>query len=169
MGGKRVCIIGCGNYGSACAKLLAAFGCFVIGVNRAGSAVNGFDEMFAFDHLAKAVGDADVVICALPLTEQTEGILNADLFAACKRGCVLVNLSRGRIAVQVDMIRALESGQLGGAVLDVFETEPLEAQSPLWDMENVVLTPHNADAGDGVAKRLLAVVCGNLEGELGKA
>ncbi len=163
--GKRVCVMGCGNYGRACARLLAAFGCLVVGVNRTGEAVVGFDEIFAFDRLKEAVADADVVVCALPLTKQTKGVLNADLFSACKRDCVLVNLARGGIACQSDMIAALTDGRLGGAVLDVFETEPLDQESPLWDMENVVITPHNAYAGDGVAKRLLEVVCRNLEGE----
>lgn len=169
LSGKRVCVMGCGNYGRACAGLFAAFGCRVIGVNRTGEDMEGFDEIYAFDSLKQAVADADIVISALPLTEQTEDILNADLFAACKRGCVLVNLSRGRIVRQADMIAALTGGQLGGAVLDVFETEPLDENSPLWDMDNVVLTPHNAYAGDGVAERLLAVVSRNLEGEMDRA
>lgn len=166
LSGKRVCVIGCGNYGRATAKLLAAFGCHVIGVNRTGELTHGFDAIFAFENLGQAVADADIVISALPQTAQTKGALNADLFAACKRGCILVNLSRGSIVREQDLIAALTGGQLGGAVLDVFETEPLGENSPLWDMENVVITPHNAYAGDGVAERLLAVVCKNLEGEL---
>lgn len=166
LSGKSVCVLGCGNYGRACANLLAAFGCSVIGVNRSGEAVSGFERTFAFDRVKDAVANADIVISALPLTEQTRGALHADLFGACKKGCLLVNLSRGSIVCQQDMIAALQNGQLGGAVLDVFETEPLEAESPLWDMENVVITPHNAYAGDGVAQRLLDVVCDNLEREL---
>ncbi len=166
LGGKRVCVIGCGNYGRALAKLLAAFGCYVIGVNRTGDPAHGFDEIFAFENLGQAVTDADIVISALPQTAQTKGALDADLFAACKRGCLLVNLSRGSIVCEQDLIAALVDGQLGGAVLDVFETEPLGENSPLWDMENVVITPHNAYAGDGVAERLLEVVCKNLEREL---
>ena len=166
LSGKRVCVLGCGNYGRACARVLAAFGCFVIGVNRDGAAIEGFDRIYAFDRMIEAVADADIVICALPLTKQTRGVLNAKMLAACKKGCVLVNLSRGSVVCEQDMIAALQSGQLGGAVLDVFEQEPLPATSALWEMENVIITPHNAYAGDGVAKRLLDVVCSNLEGEM---
>lgn len=166
LSGKRVCVLGCGNYGKACARLLSAFGCKVIGVNRDGTVVEGFEQIFAFDRMIDAVADADIVICALPLTEQTRGVLNADVFAACKRGCVLVNLSRGCVVCEQDMINALQSEALGGAVLDVFELEPLPASSPLWDMENVVITPHNSYAGDGVAQRLLEIVSRNLEGEM---
>ena len=166
LSGKRVCVLGCGNYGKACARLLSAFGCKVIGVNRDGTVVEGFEQIFAFDRMIDAVADADIVICALPLTEQTRGVLNADVFAACKRGCVLVNLSRGCVVCEQDMINALQSEALGGAVLDVFELEPLPDSSPLWDMENVVITPHNSYAGDGVAQRLLEIVSRNLEGEM---
>ncbi len=169
LSGKRVCVLGCGNYGKACARLLSAFGCKVLGVNRDGTAVEGFEQIFAFDRMIDAVADADIVICALPLTEQTRGVLNADVFAACKRGCVLVNLSRGCVVCEQDMINALQSEALGGAVLDVFELEPLPDSSPLWDMENVVITPHNSYAGDGVAQRLLEIVSRNLEGEMANA
>lgn len=166
LGGKRVCIVGCGNYGKACAKLLSAFGCYAVGVSRTGEPIDGFDEIFAFDCLHEAVRGADIVISALPLTEQTRGVLNGKLFGLCKRGCILVNLSRGGVVCEREMIEALHSGLLGGAVLDVFEAEPLSPASPLWDMHNVVLTPHNAYAGDGVAPRLLRTVCDNLAKEL---
>ena len=166
LSGKRVCIVGCGNYGKAAASLFAAFGCTVVGVNRTGKPQEGFAQTFAFDQLHMAVADADILLCALPQTEQTVGVFNRALFASCKPSCVLVNLSRGGVCNQADMMHALQSGALGGAVLDVFEVEPLAADSPLWDMENVLITPHNSYAGDGVAQRLLGVVQGNLEREL---
>ena len=165
LGGKRVCVIGCGNYGRACARLFSAFGCFVVGINRTKETVEGFAEVYEMTRLKEGLRHADVIISALPLTEQTRGLLDADAIAACKRGAVLVNLSRGGIVCERDMINALRSGELGGAVLDVFETEPLDADSPLWEMENVVITPHNAFAGDGTAERLLALICDNLAAE----
>ena len=166
MNAKRVCVVGCGNYGHACARLFSAFGCFVTGVNRNAQKMPEFDEMFDIMRLKKALENADIIVCALPLTEQTRGLFDKEVLAACKRGAVLVNLSRGKIVCEQDMILALQSGQLGGAVLDVFDVEPLDKDSPLWEMEQVILTPHNAYAGDGMEKRLLDVVCRNLEREL---
>lgn len=166
LSGKRVCVLGCGNYGRRVAGLLSAFGCRVIGVSKSVEQLPSFEKIYTFAQRTDAVADADIVISALPLTEQTRGVLNADLIAACRRGCVLVNLSRGGIVCEQEMLAALQSGQLGGAVLDVFEQEPLPKTSVLWDMENVVITPHNSYAGDGVAQRLLDVVCRNLKGEL---
>lgn len=163
---KRVCIVGCGNYGRACARLFSAFGCFVTGVNRNGETMPGFDEIFDIALLKVALEHADIVVCALPLTNQTCGLFDSEVLAACKHGALLVNLSRGKIVCEQDMISALQSGRLGGAVLDVFAAEPLDKESPLWEMEQVIITPHNAYAGDGTAKRLLDVVCRNLEGEL---
>ena len=164
--GKRVCVVGCGNYGRACAQLFSAFGCFVTGVNRTGKPEAGFDEILDIAHLKTALERADIVVCALPLTNQTCGLIDSEMLAACKRGAVLINLSRGKIVCEQDMISALQNGHLGGAVLDVFAAEPLDKDSPLWEMEQVVITPHNAYVGDGMAKRLLDVVCHNLEREL---
>ena len=123
----------------------------MLGVKRtAVSAVSAdFDEAHTLDALDALLPRADIVIGCLPNTRETAGLLTAERLHAMKAGAVLVNVGRGSLAGTDDLVSALQDGHLGGAALDVFETEPLPADCPLWDMENVLLTPHIAGPSFG--------------------
>ena len=161
LGGKTVCVLGCGSVGTACAERFRAMGCRVLGVNRTVRESTAFDAVYPFDQMDDVLAQADVVIVTLPLTDETRGLLNAARFAAMKPGAVLVNIARGALVDEGALLDALE-GKLRGAVLDVFETEPLAPGSPFWDRENVLLTPHNSFVGDGNAARLDTLILENL-------
>jgi phosphoglycerate dehydrogenase-like enzyme len=150
--GKAVGIFGYGSVGSECAKRFEAFGARVVGVNTTSTP----------DKADLLLRESDIVICALPLTESTRHYFNAERINSMKPSAVFVNISRGGIVDTDALAHALYEGRLGGAVLDVFEEEPLEKGSPLWDMENVVITPHNSFVGEGNEERLWGVISENL-------
>lgn len=150
--GKTVGIYGFGSVGSECAKRFGAFGARVVGVNSS----------WAPDKSDFLLRESDIVICALPLTESTGQYFNAERIGLLKPTAVFVNLSRGGIVDTIALTHALADGRLYGAVLDVFEEEPLGTESPLWDMENVVITPHNSFVGEGNEERLWGVIRENL-------
>jgi len=160
--GKTVGILGCGSVGTECAKRFAAFGCHVIGINRTGKHSQCFDSVVSIEQLDVVLPKVDVLILALPLTQQTTHLIEKSCFEKMKTGAILVNVSRGAVVDTNSLIQALEN-KLGGAVLDVFESEPLDKENPLWDMENVILTPHNSFVGDGNRRRLYSVIKKNLE------
>ena len=140
-----------GDIGANVARRLKVFGATVLGVKRtAVSAVPAdFDEAHTLNALDALLPRADIVIGCLPNTRETAGLLTAERLHAMKAGAVLVNVGRGSLAGTDDLVSALQDGHLGGAALDVFETEPLPADCPLWDMENVLLTPHVSGRGFG--------------------
>ena len=150
--GKAVGIFGYGSVGSECAKRFEAFGARVVGVNTT----------WTPDKADLLLRESDIVICALPLTESTRHYFNAERINSMKPSAVFVNISRGGIVDTDALAHALYEGRLGGAVLDVFEEEPLEKGSPLWEMENVVITPHNSFVGEGNEERLWGVISENL-------
>jgi phosphoglycerate dehydrogenase-like enzyme len=161
--GKTVCVVGCGNVGSECAKRFKAFGTRVLGVDIVKPKSEFYDEYFPFEEMSEALGEADVLVLTLPLTKKTENLFDSKTFALLKKDALLVNISRGKVLNQQDLITALSDGKISGAVLDVFETEPLEENSPLWDMENVIITPHNSFVGENNLARLKEVILKNLE------
>jgi phosphoglycerate dehydrogenase-like enzyme len=160
--GKMVCIVGCGNVGTECAKRFNAFGCKVLGVDLYPREDIAYEKMYALENLDEALSQANVVVLTLPLTEETRYMMNDGRFAKMKDGSVLVNIARGAIVDEKALLKALDE-KLLGAVLDVFEEEPLSA-SPLWEKENVILTPHNSFVGDGNENRIFQVILRNLEG-----
>lgn len=158
--GKKVCIVGCGSVGTECAKRFLAFGCEVIGVDLFPREDENYSSMSGLDMLEDILSECDVVVLTLPLTEETNHLLNESRLARMKRGAILVNIARGAIVDTEALIQALPN--LGGVVLDVFEEEPLSEESMLWDMENAIVTPHNSFVGDGNGKRLSKVILENL-------
>lgn len=160
--GKRVCIIGCGNVGTECAIRFKAFGCKVIGVDLFPRDDLNYDDMVSLSKLDEQLSVADVIILTLPLTENTKYIMNRERFAILKKTSVIVNISRGAVVDMEALIEVLPT--LGGAVLDVFEEEPLDNENPLWHMRNVIITPHNSFVGDGNKDRMTKVVFERLEG-----
>jgi phosphoglycerate dehydrogenase-like enzyme len=160
--GKQVTILGCGNIGQECAKRFAAFGCRLVGLDVFEADLPNFDRVCHISQLEQVLPQSDVVVLTLPLTEQTRHIMDSRKFDLMKKGAILVNIARGGVVDTQSLIAALQS-HLGGAVLDVFEEEPLNENSPLWDMENVLLTPHNSFVGDNNSERLSAVIMENLQ------
>lgn len=158
--GKRVCIVGCGSVGTECAKRFRAFGCEVFGIDLFPREDEHYEEMLGLDKLEDVLMESDIVVLTLPLTEKTRHLMNEAKLKQMKSGTVLVNIARGAIVDTDALIDALPN--IGGAVLDVFEEEPLSEECPFWDMENVIVTPHNSFVGDGNGKRLDEVILGNL-------
>ena len=159
--GKTVAVVGCGSVGTECAKRFQAFGCQVLGVNRTIRDNPFFNTMVQMDKLNEVLKEADVVVLSLPLTEDTRYLMNGQRLFHMKEGAVLVNVSRGAVVDEKALIKALKE-RLGGAVLDVFEEEPLSGENPLWEMEQVILTPHNSFVGDENIKRLAESIMINL-------
>jgi len=160
--GQTVCILGCGSVGTACAKRFAAFDAHVIGVDLLPKENRFFEKIYPVEQLNEALPLADVVILTLPLTEQTRHMMNSDRLSRMKAGSVLVNIARGALVDTAALQAALQT-HLSAAILDVFEEEPLPPESPLWDMQNVIITPHNSFVGDGNGKRLWQLIERNLE------
>ena len=161
LAGRTVLIIGCGSVGSECARRFSAFGCRCLGLATTGRQQESFEAVHPMDHLEELVPLADILVLALPLTEQTRHLFDGAMFARMKAGSILVNLSRGAI-VDTEALLAALSGPLSGAVIDVFETEPLPEDSPLWDAENLILTPHNSFVGEHNHARMMETVIRNL-------
>lgn len=149
--GKTVVIVGCGSVGTECAKRFRAFGCRVIGINRtAGRDLPCFDRVVGLEQLNGQLRSADVVIVSIALTEETKGIVKSKYM---RSDAVLVNISRGSV---------VEWSGNCPAVLDVFDHEPVEKDSSLWEKENVILTPHNSFVSDNNGQRLWQVIRQNL-------
>ena len=160
--GRTLGIIGLGAIGTEIAMRATAFGMRVRGVSRSGNAVPGCAVARTADRLADVLPECDFVAVALPLTDETRGMLSEAAFAAMKRGAYLVNVSRGGVVDEAAMMRALASRRLAGACLDVFETEPLPADHPLWSMRNVIVTPHIAGMRQDYVDRLVDLFVDNL-------
>ena len=141
---RNIGILGFGELGKACADALIYLGFNVAGWSRTEKSHPGVQCYFGSDQLDGILESSDVLVCLLPLTTETRGILNAELFAKLPEGACLINAGRGNLQVETDILDALKSGQLGSAALDVFETEPLPRDSQLWDHPDVFITPHVA-------------------------
>ena len=161
MYGKTVLIVGCGSVGTECAKRFSAFGCNVLGVDLYPREDKNYNKMVTLDLLDNAISDADIVVLTLPLTDETYHLFNDKRLKRLRKNAVLVNISRGAVIDTVALIESLPN--IGGAVLDVFEEEPLPQKSPLWNTENVIITPHNSFVGSGDNRRMSNVIMMNLE------
>ena len=166
--GKRACVIGTGSVGSEIAKRLNAFGVNVYGIDLHPRQDSDFVKIMPPDSLSEYISQADIVILSLPLTERSFHFFGKTEFDKMKPGSVFVNIARGTLTEPNALIDVLKSGKLCGAVLDVFEEEPLDESSPLWDMENVVLTPHNSFVGENNNRRLFELIVSNLKTQQGE-
>jgi glyoxylate/hydroxypyruvate reductase len=166
LGGRTLGIVGAGKIGAEVARVAQFMGMTVLGVKRV---VAGIDpatlhlhELYAPDRLPEVLRRAEYLVLITPHTDATERMIGATELALLPPGAVLINIGRGALVDQSALIAALQSGHLGGAALDVFDTEPLPATSPLWDMPNVLVSPHSGSTSDRENDRLTDLFCENL-------
>ncbi len=160
--GQCAVVVGLGPIGRNIATLLKVLGMRVIGARRSAEPVAPCDRTVAYDRLGDVLPEADWLILCCPASPLTRGIANAAAFAAMPAGSHFVNVARGEIVVEADVIAALASGHLAGAYLDVFEHEPLDPASPLWDMPNVLVSPHTASHSLGQNEAIFEIFLDNL-------
>jgi glyoxylate/hydroxypyruvate reductase len=162
--GRRVLIYGVGAVGGAVAGRLHGAGFRITGVRRSGEPIAAVERMITPDHFHEELPQADILILACPLTRETRHLMGPREFEALQRGAGVLNIARGGVIDHMALASSLESGHLSGAILDVFEEEPLPADSRLWDVPNLMVFPHvSADAPDGYADRCLAILADNLQ------
>ena len=162
LAGKRLLVVGPGPIGRATATRALALGMTVTAVGRTARSDPLFGHVAGSDRFHQALADADVVLDALPSTDQTKHRFDAPAFAAMRAGARFINVGRGATVDQAALIDALRSGQLGGAALDVFETEPLPPDDPLWDLPNVIVSPHVSGDVEGYEDQTVALFIDNL-------
>lgn len=143
---ERVCVVGLGTIGEATARRCDALGMDVVGVRRSEEPVPGVSELFTPDRLQEAISDARFVALTVPQTPETTNMIGRAEFERMRDDAYLINVARGAVVDEDALIEALEAGEIAGAGLDVFETEPLPTGSPLWDFEEVIVTPHKGSA-----------------------
>jgi phosphoglycerate dehydrogenase-like enzyme len=166
LGGLTVGIVGYGSIGADIARLLAPFGTRIVATRRhpeLGSGELSNVEVWGVERLHDLLQTADVVVIAAPLTDTTAGLIGAAELQEMPGHAWLINIARGRLVDELALRRALAAGWIGGAVLDVFDEEPLPADSPLYDTPNLVITPHTSWSSDRVLERSIDLFVANLE------
>ena len=161
LGEQTVLILGLGGIGREVARVLDALGTHVIGTSRRGEPVEGVRELVHPDDLATVVGRIDGIVVTLPGTDATEKLVSAAVLDAVRPGTTLVNVGRGRVIDEDALVGALRDGRIGFAALDVFAVEPLDRESPLWDMPNVLISPHNAALTPAEEQRIAELFADN--------
>ena len=161
--GRTLLVVGFGRIGECVARNAKALGMRVLATRATPAPHPAADEMHGPDALASLLAEADYVSLHVRLDAATRGLVSREMIAAMKPGAYLANTSRGAVVDEAALIDALRSGHLGGAYLDVFETEPLPAESPLWAMPNVLITPHASDNIVGWPRRFAELFADNLE------
>lgn len=164
--GRTLAIVGVGRVGQEVARLGQAFGMRVIGTKRSIAGVDpatlSLDQLYSTHELHTMLAQAEYLVLITPHTPDTEQMIGAAELAALPKGAMLINIGRGATVDEPALIAALQSGQLGGAALDVFAEEPLPPTSPLWDMPNVLVSPHSGSTSDRENERLTELFCDNL-------
>lgn len=162
LGSTSVCVVGLGAIGSSVATRAGALGMDVWGVDVRPVSALGLEHVYDVGRIRDAIADARFVVLTTPLTESTRGLIGAGELAAMRDDSVLVNVSRGEIVEQNALLAALDAGEVAGAALDVFATEPLDEASPFWDMEEVVVTPHAAAQSNNYGEKVGELVTTNV-------
>lgn len=164
LGGKTLLIVGMGRIGSHLAKLAKAFDMKVIGIRRDPKVgTNGADEIHGMHDVVKLVPQADIVALTCALTPETTGLMSAAAFAAMKPSSVFVNVARGKVADEAALIETMAGNRIWAAALDVTAEEPLPAESPLWTMPNVFITPHTAGETRAYEDNVIDILVENLD------
>lgn len=160
---KRIGFIGTGSIAIESAKRLQGFEAHIIGVNTKGTKVQYFDKCYPMTELEEVLQQCDVVVLTIPYTEKTHHLINGARLKNMKKDGVLINVSRGSIIEEEALIQHMNQGNLKAAALDVFEKEPLSQDSPLWTMENVIVTPHNSWISEMRNERRFRIVYENMK------
>ena len=163
---RIVAILGLGAIAEHMARCFKALGMTVYGISRTNRKIEGIDKVFSRDDLTEAVKDVDFLIALVPFNLETHNIIGAKVFYAMKPSACLINVARGGVVDEAALIDALKNGEISGAGLDVFEESPLPDNSPLWDMENVFITPFTGGRSDKYAERILTVIEPNIRAYL---
>jgi D-2-hydroxyacid dehydrogenase (NADP+) len=162
--GKTMLVVGMGRIGSHLAKLGKAFGMKVVGIRQdPGKGTNGADSIHGMGDLVKLVSQVDIVALTCALTPETTGLMSAAAFAAMKPSAMFVNVARGKVADEAALIAALQGNRIAAAALDVTAGEPLAAESPLWELPNVFITPHTAGETRAYEDNVVDILIENLE------
>ena len=160
--GQTLLVYGLGSIGGEVARLASALGFRVIGVRRAGMPVPGVERLYTPEQLPDAAAEADYLVVCAPLTHATLGAVSHAVFTRMKKTAWVVNIARGPIIDKEALTEALRAGTIGGAALDALWTEPLPADDPLWQMPNVIITPHSSNSSPRVRERSVALFHENL-------
>lgn len=160
---KKIAVIGTGHIGSEIAKRIKAFDAYCYGFSKSGNKAPYFDDVYKADKLKEKIGLYDIVVAAMPLTDDTYHLFDEDMFNLMKDNSAYINIARGGVQSEEALYNALTNGKLMAAAVDVFEKEPLDAQSPLWDLENFFYSPHNSFSGDKNDEMTAKVVLDNLK------
>ncbi|MEI8180867.1 D-2-hydroxyacid dehydrogenase [Aestuariivirga sp.] len=162
--GSRVLLVGLGSLGCAVARDCASFGVEVWGTRRraGGEIPEGVSRLIEQSRIIEALPHVDALVLACPLTEETHGLIDRPKLDALKHGAVIVNISRGQVIDEQAMYDGLKSGRIKGAALDVFEVEPLPKESPMWDLPNVLISPHSASTVAAENSRIIDIFLDNL-------
>jgi phosphoglycerate dehydrogenase-like enzyme len=160
---KTVCFVGTGSIASEAAKRLQGFDVNIIGINTTGRKLDYFNNCYPMAELNHVLAQSDVVVLSIPSTKDTHHLINEDTLSLFKKGACLINISRGNVIKESALIEALNTGSLRGAALDVFETEPLPEDSPLWGLDNIIITPHNSWISEMRNERRYNIIYNNLK------
>lgn len=161
--GKRMLIIGMGNIGSAIARRAVAFEMTVIGLDKGVPGHIGEDlTLLPMEHLDNELEDADILVVAVPYTPETDNLIDARRIGLLKHGAMVIGISRGKIIDEDALTARLRDGSLSGAGLDVFAQEPLPEDSPLWDVPNLIITPHCAPVSPVTSTREMDIIVENV-------
>ena len=158
---KKICIIGCGNVGTECAKRFKAFDCCVYGVDLLPFIDNNYDHIYSLDDLNEVISKVDIVVLTVPLTNKTKNLIDYERLNLLKEHAILINISRGGVLNTNSIVKISKEKNIY-FILDVFDEEPLCVNSELWGMKNVVITPHNSFVGEGNRTRLQKCIIENL-------
>jgi phosphoglycerate dehydrogenase-like enzyme len=161
--GRTLLVVGVGEIGAEIARLASAFGMRVLGVKRrADEPVAHVEAVHPPEAIDDLVEQADATVITLPLTDETRGLISRRTIGRMRDGAIVVNVGRGGVIDEEALVAALESGKLAGAALDVFANEPLPATSPLWGLENVIISPHTAALSWHENERIIELFADNL-------
>ncbi|SKA94979.1 Phosphoglycerate dehydrogenase [Caloramator quimbayensis] len=160
---KTILFIGTGSIAVEAAKRFSGFGVNILGINTTGKNAEYFNECYPLEKLNNVLNRADVVVLSIPSTDKTYHLINKERLKLFKSSSFLINISRGSIIKECDLIDALKEGIIAGAALDVFENEPLPPDSHLWELENVIITPHNSWISEMRNERRFNIIYDNLK------
>ena len=162
LAGKKLLLLGVGHIGQQVAKLATAFGMHVIGVRHSDKPANNVEEIYTFEPIFQVVGKADFVLNTLPVTVQTQELIDQKFFSQMKKSAVYINYGRGKTNNESDLLQALQTGEIAGAIMDVFKEEPLSKDSAFWKLPNVLITPHTGGDTALYDHRVVKIAADNI-------